>query len=78
MASYSGNTKPSTKRGGRSCVAGGPGGQSCKNTQFMEGVSIHTFPDKNSDLGRYWIYIGLTILTIRSDDSHANYPPVFL
>ena len=24
------------------------------------------------------IYIGLAILTIRSDDSHANYPPVFL
>eukprot|EP00795_Rhopilema_esculentum_P011102 gene11102-19966_t len=38
MASDSGNTKPSTNRGGRSCVAGGPGGQSCKNTKFMEGV----------------------------------------
>eukprot|EP00795_Rhopilema_esculentum_P005799 gene5799-biopygen7555 len=56
MASNSRNTKHSTKRGGRFCVGGGPGGQSCKNTVYERGFYTH-FPDKNSDLGRYWKWV---------------------
>ena len=33
------------KHGGKYCVAGGPGGISCTNRQYTEGVSIHNFPD---------------------------------
>ena len=57
MASSSENTKSSVKRGGRSCVAGGPGGSSCKNKQFTEGISIHTFPNKDLDSSRYWKWV---------------------
>ena len=35
--------------GGKYCVAGGPGGVSCTNGQYTEGVSIHHFPDQNKD-----------------------------
>ena len=57
MASSSENTKSSAKRGGRSCVAGGPGGSSFKNKQFTEGISIHTFPNKDLDSSRYWKWV---------------------
>ena len=32
---------------GRSFVAGAPNGESCKNTQFIKDVAIHTFPNEN-------------------------------
>jgi hypothetical protein len=53
MATAGENTRSAAKRGGRSCVAGGPGESSCKNKQFTEGVSFNTFPDRNVDLVRY-------------------------
>ena len=31
-------------RGGRFCVAGAPNQQSCKNTTFTPGVTMHQFP----------------------------------
>ena len=39
------------KRGGKPFVAARY--NSWKNKQFMEGVTIHTFPDKNDDSDRY-------------------------
>ena len=43
--------------GGKYCVAGGPGSVSCTNDQYMEGVSIHHFPDQNKNKGLYlkWV-----------------------
>ena len=43
--------------GGKYCVAGGPGGVSCTNGQYTEGVSIHHFPDQNKDKDLYlkWV-----------------------
>ena len=32
------------RRGGRYCVAGAPNEQSCKNTTFTPGVTMHQFP----------------------------------
>ena len=32
------------RRGGRYCVAGAPNLQSCKNTTFTEGITMHQFP----------------------------------
>ena len=32
------------RRGGRFCVAGAPNQQSCKNTTFTPGVTMHQFP----------------------------------
>ena len=32
---------------GRSFVAGASNGESCKNTQFIKDVSVHTFPNEN-------------------------------
>ena len=42
---------------GRYCVAGTFDGNSCKNTQFTEGVSFHCFPDKAVDRTRHqqWV-----------------------
>ena len=42
---------------GRSCVAGAPNGESCKNTQFTKDVSIHTFPNEKSQATRHlqWV-----------------------
>ncbi|XP_078687437.1 uncharacterized protein LOC144919756 isoform X1 [Branchiostoma floridae x Branchiostoma belcheri] len=38
--------------GGKHCVAGGPNGASCKNSNFTEGVSMHKFPQvKNIGTG---------------------------
>lgn len=33
-----------TKRSGKYCVAGGPNGVSCKNSNSTEGISMHKFP----------------------------------
>ena len=43
--------------GGKYCVAGGPGSVSYTNGQYMEGVSIHHFPDQNKDKDLYlkWV-----------------------
>ena len=43
--------------GAKYCVAGGPGGVSCTNGQYTEGVSIHRFPDQNKDKDLYlkWV-----------------------
>lgn len=32
------------RRGGRYCVAGGPNQQSCMNSTYKEGISMHQFP----------------------------------
>ena len=39
----------STKSSGRYCVAGGPHGVSCKNSQSTEGISMHRFPKVKND-----------------------------
>ena len=47
-----------TKRDtGKRCVAGGPGGVSCGNSQYTLGKSIHHFPDKNKYPERFskWV-----------------------
>ena len=36
-------------RGGRSCVAGGPNLVSCTNTQHIEVISFHRFPNEEKD-----------------------------
>ena len=43
--------------GGKRCVAGGPNGVSCGNSQHMKGVSIHHFPSKVKDRERHlqWV-----------------------
>ena len=38
-----------TKHRGRSCVAGGPGGVSCTNTQYIQGISLHVLPSAEKD-----------------------------
>ena len=40
------------KHGGRSCVAGGPGGVSCTNTQYTQGISLHVFLSDEKDQKR--------------------------
>ncbi len=37
------------KHGDRSCVAGGPGGVSCTNTQLTPGISMHIFPSAKKE-----------------------------
>ena len=44
---------------GRSFVAGAPNGESCKNTQFIKDVSVHTFPNEN--IQSTHIFIGLDL-----------------
>ena len=43
--------------GGKRCVAGGPNGVSCGNSQHTKGVSIHHFPSKIKDRERHlqWV-----------------------
>jgi len=36
--------KKAMRRGGRYCVAGTPNKQSCKNTSYTPGISMHQFP----------------------------------
>ena len=36
--------KKAVKPGGRYCVAGAPNKESCKNTSYTPGISMHTFP----------------------------------
>ncbi len=43
-----------TRKGGRYCVAGGPNNESCRNTTFTPGVTMHQFPS-NRDLREKWI-----------------------
>ena len=42
------------RKGGRFCVAGAPNQQSCKNTTFTPGVTMHQFP-ANPVLREKWI-----------------------
>ena len=49
MASDQEERESRRSRGGKYCVAGGHGSVSCTNGQYMEGVSIHHFPDQNKD-----------------------------
>ena len=42
------------KTGGRYCVAGAPNNESCKNTSYTKGVSMHTFPTEPT-LKAKWI-----------------------
>ena len=37
-------SKKAVKAGGRYCVAGAPNKESCKNTSYTPGISMHTFP----------------------------------
>ena len=37
-------SKKAVKPGGRCCVAGAPNKESCKNTSYTPGISMHTFP----------------------------------
>ena len=37
-------SKKAVKPGGRYCVAGAPTMESCKNTSYTPGISMHTFP----------------------------------
>ena len=36
--------KGDKKKGGRYCVAGAPNDESCKNTSYTPGISMHLFP----------------------------------
>lgn len=49
--------KDKTRRGGKSCVAGGSKGFSCTNTVFTDVLSMHTFPSKTKDPKRHnkWV-----------------------
>ena len=40
--------KKAVKAGGRYCVAGAPNKESCKNTSYTSGISMHTFPTEPS------------------------------
>ena len=42
------------KRGQRYCVAGAPNNQSCQNTTFSSGITMHQFPT-HPDLREKWI-----------------------
>ena len=42
------STLKPTKRGGKFCVAGAPGKQSCQNTSYTPGISMHYFPSDPS------------------------------
>ena len=42
------------KRGGRYCVAGGPGNTSCKNTSYTPGIKMLQFP-KNEEVRQKWV-----------------------
>ena len=42
------------KRGGRFCVAGAPNQQSCKNTSYSPGITMHQFPS-DPVLRRKWV-----------------------
>ena len=48
--------KEEEKHCGKYGVAGGPGGISCTNRPYTEGVSIHSFPDPKKSLNhtRNW------------------------
>ena len=37
-------SKKAEKPGGRYCIAGAPNKESCKNTGYTPGISMHTFP----------------------------------
>ena len=42
------------KKGGRYCVAGGPNKQSCKNTSYTPGITMHQFP-KDGKVRQEWV-----------------------
>eukprot|EP00112_Aurelia_sp_Birch-Aquarium-sp1_P010616 Seg226.20 transcript_id=Seg226.20/GoldUCD/mRNA.D3Y31 product="THAP domain-containing protein 10" protein_id=Seg226.20/GoldUCD/D3Y31 len=42
------------RRGGRYCVAGGPGNTSCMDTSYSPAIKMHQFP-KNPDVRQKWI-----------------------
>jgi len=41
-------------RGGRYCVAGGPGSTSCTNTSYTHGIKMHQFP-KDEAVRQKWV-----------------------
>ncbi len=43
--------------GGKRCVAGGPNGVSCGNSQHTKGISIHHFPHKVKDWERHLLWV---------------------
>ena len=43
--------------GGKCCVAGGPNGVSCGNSQHRKGISIHHFPHKVKDRERHLLWV---------------------
>ena len=54
MASAS-DAKRRRSGGGKFCVAGGPGQVSCTNSQFTEGISVHSFPDIKDARRAEWV-----------------------
>ena len=42
------------KKRGRYCVAGGPNQQSCRNTSYTPGITMHQFP-KDEKLRQEWV-----------------------
>ena len=47
-------TQEKVKRGGRYCVAGGPGSTSCTNTSYTPGIKMHQFP-KDEAVRLKWV-----------------------
>ena len=43
--------------GGKRCVAGGPNGESCGNSQYTPGGSIHHFPHQAKEPSRYMQWV---------------------
>ena len=46
--------KAKRRHGGTYCAAGGPSNYSCKNTNFVEGITMHKFP-KDKELRKKWL-----------------------
>ena len=47
------------KRGGKRCVAGGPNQISCANDSKTEGMSMHLFPNKETEPQRHRKWVNL-------------------
>ena len=48
---------PKKTDGGKRCVAGGPNGESCGNSQRTPGGFFHHFPDREKEAQRYMQWI---------------------
>ena len=53
MAARNSDVK-ATQHGGKHCKAGGPNGQSCKNTSYTPGLTMHQFP-KDPTVRAKWV-----------------------